>query len=204
MGWPFFSLSTQPKMRFVRNTFPDALNVVSLDTAKSHLRVEHTTDDTLITTLISVAHDLVEAYTGAFLQPTTGHFYFDRFHDFFFLHVGPGVSINTAVDGVTYINDDEVRTTISSTDYQLDGEGYPARLRMMDTPSDVDDAVNAVRIDVTAGYTDDNRPNALVAAMLLIIGHLYENRQDVGSFQTFETPLASRYLMNPYRLKSFT
>lgn len=200
---PFFK-SNSIKMRFVRNTFPDALNVVSLDTAKSHLRVEHTTDDTLITTLISVAQDLVEAYTGTFLQPTTGYFFFDLFHDIFLLHAGPSLAINTAVDGLTYINDDGVRTTVSSDDYQLDGEGYPARLRMMDTLYDVDDAFNAVRIDVTAGYNDDNRPDALIAAMLLIIGHLYENRQDVSQFQTFETPLASRYLMNPYRLKSFT
>ena len=203
MGWPLFS---QPPtgMRFVRNTFPDALNVVSLDTAKSHLRVEHDTDDALIETLIAVAQDLVEAYTGAFLQVSTGHFHFDSFREFMFLHVGPGVSINTAIDGVTYINDDEVRTTVAAADYQFDGNGYPARLRMMDIPDDIDDAINAVRIDVTAGYTDDNRPDALIAAMLLIIGHLYENRQDVGQFKTFETPLASRYLMEPYRLKSFT
>lgn len=191
-------------MKFVRNTFPDALNVLTLATVKGHLRVEHSTDDALITTLISVAQDMVEAYTGTFLQTTTGYFYFDLFHDFLFLHAGPSLAINTAVDGVTYINDNEVRTTVSAADYQLDGKGYPARLKILELPSDVNDEFNAVRIDVTAGYTDTNRPDALIAAMLLIIGHLYENRQDVGQFKTYETPLASRYLMEPYRLKSFT
>ena len=101
-------------MNFVRNTFPDALNRVTLATAKTHLRVEHTTDDALITTLISVAQDLVEAYTGAKLQPTTGHFYFDSFREFINLHAGPDLTINTAIDGVTYINNDGVRTTVAA------------------------------------------------------------------------------------------
>ena len=191
-------------MRFDRNTFPDALNVVTLATAKTHLRVEHTADDTLITTLISVAQDLVEGYTGTFLQTTTGHFYFDSFREFIKLHVGPSVTINTAVDGVTYVNDLDTRITIAATKYQMEGISFPARLRMLDIPTDIKDQLNAVRIDVTCGYTDTNRPDALIAAMLLIIGHLYENRQDVGQFKTFETPLSSRYLMEPYRLKSFT
>lgn len=191
-------------MKFDRNTFPDALNVVTLATAKSHLRVEHSTDDALITTLISVAQDLVEGYTGAFLQTTTGHFYFDHFHEFMKLHAGPRLTINTETDGVTYINNQDVRITIAASDYQIEGIGYPARLRMMSTPTDVNDELNAVRVDVTCGYTDGDRPDALIAAMLLIIGHLYENRQDVGQFKTFETPLASRYLMEPYRLKSFS
>jgi uncharacterized phiE125 gp8 family phage protein len=191
-------------MNFVRNTFPDALNRVTLATAKTHLRVEHTTDDALITTLISVAQDLVEAYTGAKLQPTTGHFYFDSFREFINLHAGPDLTINTAIDGVTYINNDGVRTTVAASNYQLDGKGYPARLRMMSIPTDIKDEINVVRIDVSMGYTGDTLPDALIAAMLLIIGHLYENRQDVGQFKTFETPLASRYLMEPYRLKSFT
>ena len=74
---------------------------------------------------------------------------------------------------------------------------------MVNEPTDIKDTLNAVRIDVTAGYTNTNRPDALIAAMLLIIGHLYENRQDVSHSRTYELPLASKYLMEPYRLKSF-
>ena len=65
-------------------------------------------------------------------------------------------------------------------------------------------SLNAVKVFTQSGYTgSSDRPDALIAAMLLIIGHLYENRQDVGQHRTYETPLASRYLMDPYRLKSF-
>lgn len=198
---PFFI--TKPPMRFVRNTFPTATDVIPLSTAKAHLRVEHSDEDALITTLISVAQDAVENYTGTFLQTTTGHFFFDYFEEFMNLSGGPSMTINTAVDGVTYINSNGVRTTVSASDYQFEGSGYPARLRMVNEPSDIKDTLNAVRIDVSAGYTNTNRPDALIAAMLLIIGHLYENRQDVGHSRTYELPLASKYLMEPYRLKSF-
>lgn len=187
-------------MTFDQNTFPDATNVVDLTTVKNHLRVEHNTDNTLITSLITVAQDIVQKYTGAFLQKTTVTFYFDKISDFMDLHVGPEVTI---VDGdVTYKNSNGGTTSVSASDYQLDGKRYPARLRFTSTPSDVKDELNAVQIQCSAGYQSD-LPEALKSAMLLIIGHLYENRQDVTRFQHYEIPMSSQYLMNPYRLKSF-
>ena len=83
---PFFI--TKPPMRFVRNTFPTATDIIPLSTAKAHLRVEHSDEDALITTLISVAQDAVENYTGTFLQTTTGHFFFDYFEEFMNLSGG--------------------------------------------------------------------------------------------------------------------
>ncbi len=188
-------------MKFDKTTFPTATDVVSLSDAKDHLRVSVSEDDAMITSLITVAQDIVEKYTGTFLQRTEGTFYFDKFIDFMDLHVGPELTI--AATGVKYINDDGVETTVSTSDYQVDGKGFPARLRITDTPSDVKDELNAVRVSVTAGYESTDRPQPLISAMLLIIGHLYENRQDVTRFNHFELPMASKYLMEPYRLKSF-
>ncbi|WP_230460286.1 head-tail connector protein [Sansalvadorimonas verongulae] len=37
-------------------------------------------------------------------------------------------------------------------------------------------------------------------AALLIIGHLYENRSDTTDKQQYETPMASKHLLNPYRI----
>ena len=64
-------------------------------------------------------------------------------------------------------------------------------------------AVPALSLQTISGFDTDERPQALEVAMLLIIGHLYENRQDVGRFKHHEIPMASKYLMEPYRLKSF-
>lgn len=188
-----------------QETFPSPTDVVSLATAKAHLRVEHTTDDTLIETYIGVAYDHVQAYTNTHLAETEVSHYFDHLHEYTNIHVGPRVSINKdSGKGVSYVNADGVKTFIDSADYEFDGTSYPARLRVTNLPTDVKDTVNAWRVDTKSGYNDPSRPDALVSAMLLVIGHLYENRQDVTPFRVYETPLASRYLMNPHRLVSFS
>lgn len=205
MGRSLFS-QPNPLMKFEQTTFPTATNVVSLIQAKAHLRVEHSDDESLIETLIGVAQNVVEGYTGRFLQQVEGSFYFDDFHEFMNLHAGPNLALrnSNSAEGVTYLDTAGRRIVVDLDKYVLEGKGYPARLRMLDTPSDVEsDSLNAVRVDVTVGHTQADRPDALIAAMLLIIGHLYENRQDVGQHKTHATPLASRYLMEPYRLKSF-
>lgn len=205
MGRSLFS-QPNPLMKFEQTTFPTATNVVSLAQAKAHLRVEHADDESLIETLIGVAQNVVEGYTGRFLQQVEGSFYFDDFHEFMNLHVGPNLALrnSNSAEGVTYLDTAGRQIVVDLDKYVLEGKGYPARLRMLDTPSDVEsDSLNAVRVDVTVGHTQADRPDALIAAMLLIIGHLYENRQDVGQHKTHATPLASRYLMEPYRLKSF-
>jgi uncharacterized phiE125 gp8 family phage protein len=179
-------------------TFPDAINVISLATAKNHLRVEHSSDDALITSLITASQDVVQQYTGDFMQRTAVNFYSDTFMDFMDLHGGTNLF---AI--VLYINAVSGTTVAAVADYQLDGKSYPSRLRMMKIPDDVKDQLNAVTVQTISGYDTDDRPQALVSAMLLIIGHLYENRQDVGRFKHHEIPMASKYLMEPYRLKSF-
>ena len=56
---------------------------------------------------------------------------------------------------------------------------------------------------VAAGTAGDTRPmvvNDLVrSAMLLILGHLYSNREDVTSGTAVELPMGSRSLLVPYR-----
>jgi len=186
-------------MRFEQTTFPDATNVVSLVVAKNHLRVTSSDDDTLITSLITAAQEMVQKYTGTFLQRTGLTFYSDYFIDFMDLHAGPLLTITS----VQYKNTSDATITVSASDYQLDGKSYPARLRLTTIPTEIKDELNAINIQTISGYDTDDRPQALVSAMLLIIGHLYENRQDVTRFKHFEIPMASKYLMEPYRLKSF-
>ena len=153
----------------------------------------------MITSLITASQDVVQKYTGDFMQRTGVNFYFDTFMDFMDLHGGTDLTIS----GLTCINTIGNTKTIPFDDFQLDGKSYPSRLRMMTIPTDVKDQLNAVTVQTLSGYDTDDRPQALVSAMLLIIGHLYENRQDVGRFKHHEIPMASKYLMEPYRLKSF-
>jgi uncharacterized phiE125 gp8 family phage protein len=42
-------------------------------------------------------------------------------------------------------------------------------------------------------------PDEIVSAILLIVGHLYERREDTSDFEAFEIPLRAENLLSPYR-----
>lgn len=61
-----------------------AIEPITLSEAKTHLRVDFTDDDTLITTLIIVARQAVEEFLGRALITQTWQVFYDRFPDFFY------------------------------------------------------------------------------------------------------------------------
>lgn len=66
-----------------------------------------------------------------------------------------------------------------------------------------DEALDAAVIDDTAGADPMVITGAITAAILLIAGHLYYNREDVvtgtSSTSAVALPLGSQYLLQPYR-----
>ena len=102
--------------------------------------------------------------------------------------------------GLSYMN--TASAILDATDYEFDGphtrtSSHSERTDRRQGHVERLEGRHQKRVTATT------RPDALVSAMLLIVGHLYENRQDVTPFRVYETPLASRYLMNPHRLVSF-
>lgn len=185
-------------MKLDRTSTTTFTNVVSLADAKAHLRVEDSTDDTLITSLISTAGEIVEEYTGTYLSSCSFIYYADRFSSVMKIHVGPGVRINE----VEYIKDDGTTNTWASSNYHVDLLSYPMRVQFEDLPTGVDDRVHAVRIKGDAGYT--TVPSALKSAMLLIIGHLYEHRKDVlVGIQSAPLVHGAKYLMDKFKPSTF-
>jgi uncharacterized phiE125 gp8 family phage protein len=181
--------------RTSQTTFTD---VISLSTAKAHLRVDSNDEDTLITSLINTAGEIVEEYTGLYLESGTFTYYADRFSSVMPIHAGPGISIT----GVQYIDDLGVTKTWASSHYFIDEKSYPMRVQFDELPNEVDDRVHAVRISGTAGYT--TVPSALKSAMLLIIGHLYEHRKDVlVGIQSAPLVHGAKYLMDKFKPSTF-
>ena len=69
------------------------------------------------------------------------------------------------------------------------------------------DRADAIEIRFKCGYgaSDDadeggaKVPEAIKSAVLLIVGHLYEKREDTVS----RMPKASEYILDPYRIKNY-
>lgn len=90
--------------------------------------------------------------------------------------------------------------TLSPSSWEADIYGNPARFRLKTVPQ-VYDRMNALQVNFTCGYANAaSVPQDIKAAMYFILGHIYENRQDVVTgTQVNEMPKASVYLLESYR-----
>jgi uncharacterized phiE125 gp8 family phage protein len=166
---------------------------------KAFLRLNDDSEQTFVTTLITIARQIVEGQTWRPLISQTWSLQFDKSELTLFIsniNKAPIISIDT----VSYYDTDNVLQTLSPTLYETDIYGNPARFRLKSIPS-VYDRMGALIVNFVCGYTNAAAvPQAIKQAMLLIIGHLYENRSDVlTGTQVNEIPMASRYLLEPYR-----
>ena len=166
---------------------------------KAFLRLNDDSEQTFVTTLITTARQIVEGQTWRPLISQSWALQFDKSELTLFIsniNKAPIISIDT----VSYYDTDNVLQTLSLSLYETDIYGNPARFRLKSIPS-VYDRMGALIVNFTCGYTNAAAvPQAIKQAMLLIIGHLYENRQDVVTgTQVNEIPMASRYLLEPYR-----
>tara|TARA_R110000868_G_scaffold125509_3_gene331455 strand:+ start:67 stop:651 length:585 start_codon:yes stop_codon:yes gene_type:complete len=167
--------------------------------AKAYLRLNDDSEQSLVTSLISAARGIVEGQTW---RPLISQVWATQLD---FNEVNTSViRINKApvisIDTVTYYDSNNALQTLSASNWESDIYGSPARVRLK-TPPIVYERMNALQINFTAGYANAAAvPNDIKSALYLIIGHLYENRQDVVTgTQVNEIPMASKYLLEPYR-----
>jgi uncharacterized phiE125 gp8 family phage protein len=174
-------------------------DLVTTAEAKAHLRVTHSTDDSYIAALILAAEGVCESKTGRTLGPSTVIYTLDYFDDPIRLPRSPVV----AVASVKYVNDAGTLTTISSGNYRVTYNSTPGRIEpdydySWPTPKPVSECVE---ITYTAGFDIDFVPADIKQAMLLLVGHWYENREQVViGMSVAELPAAVDMLLARYRL----
>lgn len=166
---------------------PPRSEPVSLDEAKAHLNVDHDDDDDLIKRLIGAARRLVEGETNRALVPRLLRADFDGFP-------AGRCDIRLAgqvlrIDAVAYVDNGDTVTLLAGTDYVTDLSADVARVCL---PAGgcwpwVCRQAGAVSVTYVAGYgsvPDDypttpakaDVPSDAVAAILLLVGDMYDNR----------------------------
>jgi len=180
-------------MSFERTT-DAASEPLTTTEAKLHLKVDSSDDDTLIERLIKAARRFSENYTERSFITQTWKARFDKFPDVIELLYGPVLSITS----IEYIDEDGDTQTLSSSNYTTDLKSKIARITPVDEWPDTDDVTNAVTVTYTAGFgaSSANVPEDIRAAMLLIIGKLYESRED----NVKKMPTAAECLLNTYKV----
>ncbi|MEW5921571.1 MAG: head-tail connector protein [Bacillota bacterium] len=158
-----------------------AVEPVDLASAKTHLRVDGTDEDVLITALITAAREYCEGFQNRACITQTWDLWLDSFpsEDYIRIPLPPLQSVAS----VKYYGTDNAEYTMAAADYFVDNKSEPGRLVLAygkSWPSTTLRPVNGIVVRFTAGHGDaTNVPQAIKQAMLLLIGHWYANREAV-------------------------
>jgi len=176
---------------------------LSLAEAKSHLRVTHIDDDDDITDLALAAQQHVEDYLSRTLMPATWVLSLSAFPAGkrpLMLDVAPYASLTSLAytDGAG-----DGQTLTETTDFKVSGNARPAFLFPVygTTWPTARREPDSVVVTWVAGYADAaSVPEVYKRAMRLLIGHWYENREQVvvGTIAS-ELPVGVRTLLRPHR-----
>ena len=119
----------------------------------------------------------------------------------------PGSPLQS-ITSIKYYDTDGVQQTWSSSLYDVDIVSEPGRV----SPSfgeiypSTRQRFNAVEVEFVAGYGDagSDIPNAIKHAMFLLIGEMYERREETIAGTIISTvPFSAKNLLNPYRIMGF-
>ena len=118
-----------------------------------------------------------------------------------------------SVTSLKYFDSDGAEQTLDTSKYAVSGVGAwgPARVvpAFGEVWPSVRDIPDAVTVRFVAGYTGTTNtqnavPEPIRQALLLAVGHFYENRQEVQAGLTFaELPQGAKALLYPFQVHTF-
>lgn len=196
----------RPIPKAVLRTAPASL-AVDLTALKAFLRIDGTSDDTLLTAITKAVTLRLEEYTGRKFIQQNWDIYFDGFgtvlakdwwdgvkegpislvansgYNDLELPFGPLVSVGA----INTYGDDDVANVMDSSQYSLDTRGPYGRIALKTGaiwPATVLRPVNGVEVyNAQFGYGSSytSVPEAIQHAIMLTVGKLWENRGDSPS-----------------------
>jgi len=166
----------------VEDDIPQSWEIVTLGEAKSHLRVDSTDDDFVITSMIKAACKYCEGFQRRTYITQTRYLWLDAFPsgDHIVMPYPPLQSITS----ILYYDTDDTEATFAATNYYVDAVNDPGRVYLnygYSWPTTALRPRNGIKITYVAGYgtLTSSLPDMVRQAALMLIGHWYENRETV-------------------------
>ncbi len=162
---------------------------ISLVEAKAQLRVDGIDEDTFISSIIKAAREYCEDFQGRAYVSRVYDLWLDGWPCKDYIRIlRPPLQTLTSIK---YYGTDDTEYTMAATDYFVDAKSEPARVVLAynkSWPSLTLRPANGVVVRFTAGYPATtavppdpagNVPQKMKQAMLMLIGHWFENREAV-------------------------
>lgn len=192
-------------MKLILSVAP-AEEPVSLASARLHLRIDDTADDDLITALIVAARQRFESVTWRSLITQTLVLRLDEWpaDNCIELPRPPLVSVTS----VQYTDEAGDTTTFASSNYLVSTAGEPGAIVLKAAaawPSATLQAVDGVTVTYVAGYGDAaNVPQIIKQALLMLVAHWYENREEIvvaAGFTAAKVPLGAQSIIEMLKVR---
>jgi uncharacterized phiE125 gp8 family phage protein len=160
---------------------------VTLAEAKEYARIDGSTEDTLITSLIKVARLHCETYMGKAIIRKTVTIDSFSFPYQWQIPYGPLVSASDITKVVT-IDQNNVETALN---YQVNIGSFP---KITITSGDQSFKFKMIYV---AGFT--SVPEDIKLAIKMMVNTMYERREDFSDLQAIPSPLGVKALLMPYK-----
>lgn len=191
---------------FTKQTTPPTITPVSVDDIKSHLRIDHASDDDLLQEYLNAATQAVENYVHRQLITATFKQYRDAFPSsgMIILDRPPLLTVTS----ITYTDTDGATQTWPTNQYTVvadailgyvvpsyDSSGFPSTR----------DVPNAVTITYTAGYgaTAASVPASIRQIIRNWTGDMYAKRETISDTNVIIVPGWVERALIPYKVIKF-
>lgn len=186
-------------------TVAPAVEPISLEEARTHLRVDHEDEDAFIGSLITAAREYVESHTHRQLVLATYRLGLPHWPCGDFVKLPR--PILAGVTSITYVDTAGSTQTWNSANYSVDTDSLPGRVWLgygLSWP-DVRCGAYPITITYTAGWaTAALVPESLKTAIKMILANWYENREATisGTIIT-PVPMAVESILINWKVPSF-
>lgn len=179
-----------------------AVSPLTLDEVKDHLRIDSSDEDALLSNLIHAAESHVDGLgdLGRAMITQSWAQYESQAPGWVRLRMTPVQSLTS----VEYYDAAGVLQTATLADFELwrDGDFMICKPKDGAQWPQADTRADAIKITYVAGFGDATTdiPEAIREAMLMLIAHLYENRESTTEAKLTSTPMGYDMLMNNQRV----
>jgi uncharacterized phiE125 gp8 family phage protein len=196
------------RYRSLKTTTPPTVEPVTLAEAKAHCRVDTSTDDAYLSSLITAAREWCEAYCDETFVHTQYRMTLDSFPVEIEVPRPPMASSGTVTAvSITYTMGNQQTATLATSQYRVDRDAMPGVIRTLYNGSWPSHLLDYNAVTVTwwggKGASGADVEQRIKNAILWLVGLWYERRMAADQASLSEIPFGVKALLDSAKWGSY-